>query len=160
MAMQMTVDGMDELGAMLRKLGDQADYVAKRSLYAGAGIMADGFEKATESIRTEPFRGKKDMRLPSPEEKNALIGRTGIARFNVNGDGADTLVGLSANGYVKLGNTPTAVRLIARTINSGTSFMEKQPVYRKAKTQFSKSASDAIVSKAEQMYNEIINGEE
>ena len=160
MAMTMKVDGMDELSRILQQLGDKAEAVAKRSLYEGAGIMADGFAKAAESIRTEPFRGKKDHRLPSPEEKNAMIGRVGIAKFNTTGMETDTLVGLSAGGYVKIGSRNVAVRLIARSINSGTSFMEKQPVFRKAKTQFSKSASQAIVNKAEQMFDEIINGKE
>ena len=158
MAMTMKLEGADELGIILEALGNKAESVAKQSLYEGARIMADGYAKAAESIRTEPFRGKKDMRLPSPLEKTAVVGRTGIARFNATGSEVDTVIGIEADGYVMIWNRKKAVRLIARSINSGTSFMKKQPVFRKAKTTFTQSASQAIVDKAEQLYDEIING--
>ena len=48
------------------------------------------------------------------------------------------------------------VKVIARAINSGTSFMEKQPFARKAKSQSQGAAKAAIVSKAEEMLEELI----
>lgn len=159
MAMTMEIKGFEELDRMLAELGSKATEVAKKSLYDGAGIMADAFTAAVNSIQTEPFKGKRDSRLPSPEEKQALIGRTGIARFNVTGGEVNTIVGVTeAGGYAKIGSEKKAVRLIARSINSGTSFMAKQPVFRKAKNAAQKNATAAIVAKAEEMYNEIING--
>lgn len=159
MAMTVSTEGLDDLDRMLAELGKKAPEVAKVSLYQGAGVMADAFTAAANSIRTEPFKGKREKRLPSPEEKAALVGRTGIARFKVTGTEADTLVGVTeAGGYTNIGNTKKAVRLIARSINSGTSFMSKQPVFRRAKTAAQGNAVGAIVQKAEEMFNEIING--
>lgn len=159
MAMTIETDGMEELDKILQALGTKAQDVAKRSLYDGAGIMADAFTAAVNSIQTEKFKGKKDSRLPSPEEKQVLIGRTGIARFNATGSEVNTLVGVTeAGGYAMIGGERKAVRLIARSINSGTSFMKKQPVFRKAKTAAEKTATAAIIRKAEQMYDDIING--
>jgi hypothetical protein len=157
--MTIKTDGLDDLNEMLAKLGAKAEEVAKKSLYQGAAIVADAFTSATKSIRTEPFKGKKDKRLPSPEEKAALIGRTGIAKFKATGSEVDTLIGITeAGGYAYVGNTKKAVRLIARSINSGTSFMNKQPVFRKAKNASQKSAVAAIIKTANEMYDEIING--
>lgn len=159
MAMTMKTEGLDELGKMLAQLGDAATEVAKKSLYGGAGIMADAFTAAADSIVTEPFRGKRDRRLPSPEEKLAIKGRTGIARFKTTGEEVNTLVGITeAGGYAMIGGHKKAVRLIARSINSGTSFMSKQPVFRKAVTKARQSATQQIVDTAEKMYDEIING--
>ena len=159
MAASMKVEGIEQLDRMLAELGNRAMEVAKKSLYEGAGVMADAFAAAANSIRTERFKGKKDKRLPSPEEKAAIVGRTGIARFKTNGDEVNTMVGVTeAEGYTKIGGEKKAVRLIARSINSGTSFMDKQPVFRKAKSSARGKATDAMVKKAEELYEEIING--
>ena len=157
MAMSIETNGLEELSSMLSQLGGQAENVAAGSLYDGAGVVADAFKGAVGSIRTEPFKGKRDRRLPSPEEKAALMGKTGIAKFNRTGDEVETLIGVSgAAGYANIGGKAKAVRLIARSINSGSSFMPKQPVFRKAKSASQGKAKAAIVSKAEKMFNEII----
>lgn len=156
--MTIKTDGLEDLNKMLSQLGGKAEDVAALSLYEGAGIVADAFARAANSIRTEPFKGKRAKRLPSPEEKAMLIGKTGIAKFNKTGEEVETLIGVSgAAGYAMLGKTPKAVRLVARSINSGTSFMQKQPVFRSAKTKSQSAAKAAIVAKAEEMFNEIIN---
>lgn len=157
MAMSIETSGLEELSSMLSQLGNEAENVAAGSLYDGAGVVADAFKSAVNSIRTEPFKGKRDRRLPSPEEKAALMGKTGIAKFNRTGGEVETLIGVSgAAGYANIGGKAKAVRLIARSINSGTSFMPKQPVFRKAKSASQGKAKAAIVSKAEKMFNEII----
>ena len=69
------------------------------------------------------------------------------------------MIGITgAAGYADINGKPKAVRLIARSINSGTSFMKKQPVFRKAVSSSKGRATNAIVSKAEEMFNEIIGG--
>ena len=161
MPMTISTEGMGELAQMLSKLGNQADEVAANSLYEGAGVVADAFKSATSGIRTAPFKytppGKK--RLPSPEEKAALTGKIGIAHFVNNGDEVNTLIGISGSaGYANVNGKSKAVRLIARSINSGTSFMQKQPVFRKAASTSAGAAKSKIVSKAEEMFNEIIGG--
>ena len=161
MAMTINTEGLTEVAALLGKLGDKAQEVASGSLYEGAAVVANAFKGAIGSIRTEPFKyappGK--TRKPSPEEKAALSGKSGIAKFRKNGSEVDTLIGISGSaGYADIGGKPKAVRLIARSINSGTSFMQKQPVFRKAKSSSQAAAKAAIVAKAETMFNEIIGG--
>ena len=161
MGMTISTEGIGELGAMLAKLGAEADKVAAYSLFEGAGVVADAYKSATGSIATEPFRyappGK--TRLPSPEEKAAVMGKSGIANFIQSGDDVNTIVGISgAAGYVNVAGKAKAVRLIARAINSGTSFMKKQPVFRKAASGSAGAAKARIVQKAEEMFNEIIGG--
>ena len=165
MAMTISTDGIEELGTMLAKLEGKAYDVASEALYDGAGIVGNAFTAAINRIHAEP-QGKKNKkpmktpkRWPTPEEKAALQGKSGIARFNKDGDGVDTLIGISgASGYANVNGKPKAVRLIARSINSGTSFMKKQPVFRRAKTASQSAAKNAIVSKAEEMLDQIING--
>ena len=146
---------------MLARLGNEAQDVASGALFDGAGVVADAFTAAANSISTEPFRYAAGgrTRMPSPEEKAAVVGKSGIAKFNKNGSEVDTLIGITGSaGYADVGGKKKAVRMIARAINSGTSFMKKQPVFRRAVSKSRGSAKSAIVAKAEKMFNEIING--
>lgn len=157
MAMTMQVTGIEELSRKLNALGDKAEEVASRALYAGAGVMADQYTAAADSIRTAPFRyafnGKK--RDPSPEEKAAVQGKIGIAKFNRNGSEVNTSVGVGARGYVEIGGKRKAAAMIANSINSGTSFMNKQPAFRRAATQARGAATEAVVQAAEAKIKEI-----
>lgn len=158
MAVTIKTDGMEELNNMMAKLGEKAYDVAAESLYEGAADIANAFTNAINRIQTEPWKGKRDKRKPSPAEKAALLRKSGIATFDRSGEGVDTLIGISgAAGYAKIGGTKKAVRLIARSINHGTSFMPKQPVFRQAISSSQGKAKKKIVSKAEELFNEIIN---
>ena len=69
------------------------------------------------------------------------------------------MIGITGNaGYANINGKQKAVRMIARAINSGTSFMTRQPVFLKAKTQSEGKAKEAMVDKAETMLENIING--
>ena len=158
MAMTMQVSGLDEISRMLAEVSEKAPEIAARALYDGAGVMADAYTRAVDSIQAEDFHyafnGRK--RLPSHEEKAALQGKTGIAKFTKNGSEVETSVGLSGKlGYADIAGKQVAIRKIAYSINSGTSFMAKQPVFRRAATQAKAAASAAIISRADQLINEI-----
>ena len=138
------VDGMDELAGKLDRLGEQASRIASEALYEGAGVVADKVSSAVQGIATEPFRYAKGgrKRKPSPEEKAIVAGaKHGVAKFRKNGVSVQTSVGYSNSGYASLNGKTKPVPLIAASIESGTSFMEKQPFMRKA---FSKSEKDAV----------------
>lgn len=115
--------------------------------------------------------GKK--RKPSPEEK-AIVAQAqhGVAKFKKDANNVNTSVGFQNSGYgaiswnhartntrtkYKVGDDGIAkhasigkgvsskpVPLIVNSINSGTSFMEKQPFLRKAFSQ-SKGAAEAAI---------------
>ncbi len=158
MAMTMQVEGIEELSRKLTELGERAEEVAARSLYDGAGVMANAYAQAVNSIQAQPFRYAFGglQRYPSFEEKDALQGKTGIAKFDKNGSEVNTSIGISGAGYANIAGKQKAVRMIANAVNSGTSFMVKQPVFRRAATQARDAASAAIVAKAEKLIDEII----
>ena len=149
MAMTMKVTGLEDLSRMLESLEDKAPEVAAKALYEGAGTMADAYSQAVNNIQTEKFRyafgGQK--RYPSPEEKAALVGKIGITKFDKNGSEVQTSIGISGAGYVTIAGKKKAVRQIANAINSGTSFMAKQPFYRRAVSQSKGQALGKIETK-------------
>ena len=156
----MQVDGMAEISETLTKMADRAQAVAAQALYDGAGIMADEIKQSAAAIRTEPFRyAKMGTRLPSPEEK-AIVEQAsaGIAKFNKNGTEVDTSVGYRNAGYAMLGNKEKPIPQIVNAINSGTSFMNKQPFVRKAAKKGGTKAMNAMKAKIEEAFDEITGG--
>ena len=147
MGFSFEVTGLDDLTRTLGKLGERGQQIAAEGLYEGAGLMADKVSQAVRGIATEKFKyatgGKK--RKPSPEEKAVLQqARKGVAKFRKNGLGIQTSVGMQNAGYAQLGSVTKPIPQIANAINSGTSFMEKQPFFRKAVSQNQSAAEAAI----------------
>lgn len=156
MAGSMKTNGTEELSAMLAQLEQEAPNIASKALYEGAGVVADAYAAAVAQIRTEPFRyaTENNKRLASPAEKGALTKSTGVAKFNKNGSEVDTIVG-AAEGYSTVAGKTKATKLLARSINSGTSFMVKQPVFRKASSGSRAAAQAKMVETADTLINEI-----
>ena len=138
MGYELKVDGMAEISETLSKLEERAPAVAAKALYEGAGIMADEVRKSADSIRTAPFKWASSSgktRLPSPEEKEIVQqAAAGIAKFDKNGTEVQTSVGFRNAGYAQLKGKTVPIPKIVNAINSGTSFMKKQPFVRKAAT--------------------------
>lgn len=141
------VEGLVDLSRQLRELGEAAIPIAAASLYEGAGVMADAVSKGVHGISTEPFRYAADghQRKPSPEEKALLeAAPKGVAKFKKTSTIVDTSIGLSRAGYGKLGSKTKPIPQIANAINSGTSFMKRQPFFRKATHQNESKAKAAV----------------
>ena len=135
MAYKLEVDGMTEITRQLEAMADRAEAIASKALYDGAGLMAEEVNKGAGQIKTAPFKyaGSGQTRLPSPEEKEIVEkAAAGIAKFDKEGGSVDTSVGFRNAGYADLNGKTVPIPKIVNAINSGTSFMNKQPFVRKA----------------------------
>ena len=135
MPYQLKVDGMAELSEQLSLMEERAPAVAAKALYDGAAVMVSEVKQSAQSIKTAPFKYASDgeMRLPSPEEKEILLSvGAGVAKFDKNGTEVDTSIGYRNAGYADLKGKKKPIPQIVNAINSGTSFMNKQPFVRKA----------------------------
>ena len=152
--------GFEDMDAILAKIGQEAERIAKAALYEGAGVAADNYTRAAASIRTEEsdevWGTESRPRLAWPCEKAALTSSIGIARFRGEG-GAEinTIVGVGV-GYYPIRGKLQAKKKIANAINHGTSFMFKQPIFRGAASKSRKAVEEAMVRTAEKMMNEIV----
>ena len=153
------VEGMGSITEMLAKAEDAAQGIAARALYEGAGVVADEISREARAVSTSRFKYAKGwQRLPSPEEKEALVsaGAAGIARFQKTGNEVNTSVGYSRSGYATINGKQKPVAVIANSINSGTSFMRKQPFIRKALSKSKGKATETITQAVETMVAEIL----
>ena len=157
MAYEMKVDGMAEISEILEKMDKEAPKIAAMALYEGAGVMADALNRGAATIRTAPFKyARQGNRLPSPEEKEIVQkAAAGIARFNKNGTEVDTSVGFRNAGYAELAGKMVPIPKIVNAINSGTSFMTKQPFVRKAASKASPKAMEAMREYIEEAFDKI-----
>ena len=143
----MKTEGIEEISKMLSRLESQAQPAASKALYTGAGIMADEVDRQAESITTEPFHYAVFVqRSVSPEEKAVVQNGVGIAKFQKNGSDVQTSVGYGNAGYADVAGRRKPVPQIANAINSGTSFMPKQPFFARAVNN-GRSKSSAAITK-------------
>ena len=174
MSFKIEVTGIEQTLEKFSKLPEKAADAAALSLYEGAAIVADAVSNAVQGIATEPFKYRKNgTRLPSPEEKAMLMNaRKGVAKFHKNKMRVDTSVGFQSSGYAPItwnhartntrtkykqqasgryahasqggGESSKPIPLIANAIESGTSFMKKQPFFRRAVSKSKGQAQAAI----------------
>ena len=155
MPIQTKVEGLAELSEMLSQMGEDAGKIAAGGLYEGAGVMADEIKKGAEGIKTSPFHYAVFVtRDPSPEEKAAVLeAGVGIAKFEKNGAEVNTSVGYRNAGYTTINGKTKPIPQIVNAINSGTSFMGKQPFVRKAASSGAKKAGEAITKYIEAKFD-------
>lgn len=133
MAYELKVDGMTEISELLSKLEEAAPAIAAEALYEGAGTMSAAINSAAETIKTGPGSTREEARYATPEEKAAVLAAgAGIAKFDKTGTEVNTSVGYKSAGYAVIKGKTKPVPLIVNSINSGTSFMHKQPFVRQA----------------------------
>jgi HK97 gp10 family phage protein len=159
MAFTIEVDGLEQLMKNMEKLPEKAARVAAEALYDGAGVMADAVSQAVQGIAAKRFKNQAPegkQRMPSLEEKEILMNaKHGIAKFRNDGVTISTSVGFQNSGYAELNGKTVPVPKIANAINSGTSFMKKQPFLRKAFSQNRAKATTTIEEGIRQRENEL-----
>ena len=161
MPIKMDRTGLQALEDRLKQIGENADRLAAAGLYDGAGVMADAVKAEVKNIQTEEFNYAVfpgvTRRLPTPEEKEIVEqAAAGIARFRKTGSEVNTSVGFRNAGYATLKGRTVPIPVIVNAINSGTSFMKKQPFIRKAATSGTAKATAAIKDTIEKKLSEII----
>lgn len=134
-------EGIDKYIAELNRLEANTDEVIGRAVYEGAGIVADAAKAALQGIQTDDgFHRPGDMRDgPTSEEKQALINSFGISRMR-NQDGyVNVKLGFKGKNPSGLNNSG-----MARMVESGSSFMRKQPFFTRAVNAAKKKCEDTM----------------
>jgi len=156
MAYELKVDGMTEISEMLSNLENAAPAVAAQALYEGAGIMSSEIQSAAAEIKTGPGPTRESARYATEAEKKAVLSvGAGIAKFSKNGTEVDTSVGYRNSGYIDIEGKTKPIPLIVNSINSGTSFMHKQPFVRKAAKSGGAKAMSAMKAYIEDAFGKI-----
>lgn len=134
--------GIDNYVKSLEALTYGTDEMIKRSVYKGAKIVTDAIRKNIDALPVGPPRDGKVTR----KQKAGLQDGLGISQFRMDGSFLNVKVGM--DGY----NTETSKKhpkgqanaMIARALESGSSFAPKHPFIGPAVNATKASAEKAI----------------
>lgn len=161
-----TIKGIDDYVAALERVDKNSDETIKEAIYDGAAIVADAIKAGLQSLPIDegpnglPRFGTPENPLNgvSRRQKADLINSMGIAPISRKGLTIDTKIGWDGYGSVKTKAHPQGVPnvLLMRSIESGTSFMKKNPVVRKSVNKARRNAEEAIKNTIEQKIEEVM----
>lgn len=155
--------GMDEYVKRLERLTDDTDEAIEKAVDAGVNVLADAVRAALNTI---PTHGDKEHGSPknplvglTAQEKADLLAGYGVAPIRKDGDYINRKVGFHGYGSKKTKKYPQGVpnSLIARSLESGTSWRQKSPVIRQAVNRVKKQAEDAMKKELENQINSLMN---
>ena len=163
MGKSLKVTGLDEFRAMLDTLGKSGQGIAKKGLYDAAKVMTDAIKAAVEALPVEDDRyipdPNKGRNVVTVQEKQDMIKSLGISKMD-NDDGANLRIGFHGYDSRKTEQFPGGrpVVLIARSIESGSSYRRKHPFFRTAVNAAKNAAMDAAEKTIEDEINKITGG--
>lgn len=132
--------GLDDYVLKIEGLTKQSETVIGRAIYDGAEIVADACKEGVRNIPVDDTPYREDMRSGiRTNERTDLVDSMGIAKMRNDNGFINVKVGF--DGYNRYG-TPNAV--IARTVESGTSFLPKFGTLARATRGIKKKCEDAM----------------
>lgn len=142
---KMTFKGLDEYIKQLNKLESNSDKYIGKAIYDGADIVADEIKSAINSLPTDNASYKKaGLRAgPSAIQKAGLVKSFGITKMRKDGTELNVKLGFDGYNNVKTKRWPNGQPnvMVARSIESGTSWMTKNAFVSKA-TRSSKNKAE------------------
>lgn len=169
--------GIDEYISALEKYSDHSEGIIKKAVYKGAGIVAKQVQENIKSLPEEEFRfGTPSNPLVgvTKEQKADLLEGFGISKFDTQAFKAGypvTDVKLGFDGYgststnvfswdktkgkiVKHGQMANVV--LARAIESGTTFRKKNAFVRRAVNKARGEATDTMIKTVDDETKKIV----
>lgn len=151
---KITFKGLDGYLAKLTALERATDKVVRKAVYEGAHVVADTVRSGLERLPTSEHDGRPWWgtpghlaRGPSEEQKKALVESFGITPIDADRNGfVNVHIGFDGYNGIRSAQWPQGQpnQMVARAVESGTSFMEANPVIKKSVSQSRKAAEKAM----------------
>lgn len=146
---KITFPGLSDYELMISKLSKGVDDIAGKAIYAGAGIVADAIK---ENIKDLPIvRGYGTEKDPLPggvtaPQKAGLIDGLGISPMQSDAGYLNVKIGFDGYNATKTEKYPQGQpnQLVARGVESGTSWKKKSPFIRPAINASKQRAEDEM----------------
>lgn len=145
--------GLNDYIKSIKRMGKVSDDIIHKGVYKGAGIIADAIKDEIKDIPVDNGYGSPEKPISgiSNRQKADLIEGMGIAPIQEDSDFVNAKVGWGGYGRDKTKKYPKGVpnQVIARSVNSGTSFRKKNPFVNRAVTKNKKTAVKAMADTIE-----------
>lgn len=153
-------EGVDELISKYSKLEKNTDDVIGKAVYDGAAVVMRAVESAVSNIATDNRYGTADRPTTGPTaiQKAGLQYSLGIAKMRDDNGFKNVKIGFDGYNRVKTKTWPQGQpnAMVARSIESGTSWMTKQPFMRKAEQSARSKCEQAMSAAVDREINKII----
>lgn len=146
---KITFPGLADYELMLSKLEDGSEEIIGKAVYAGAGIVADAIKSSIQSLPIVRGYGTESNPLPggvTSAQKAGLINGLGISRMQDDAGYLNVKIGFDGYNNTRTEKYPQGQpnQLVARGVESGTSWKQKKPFVRPAVTKSRKQAEDTM----------------
>lgn len=148
---KITFPGLNDYELMISRLSKGVDDIAGKAIYAGAGIVADAIKENIKDLPIVRGYGTKENPLPggvTAPQKAGLINGLGISPMQNDAGFLNVKIGFDGYNATKTDKYPQGQpnQLVARGVESGTSWKEKKPFIRPA-INASKSRAEAEMAR-------------
>ena len=146
---KITFPGLNDYELMISRLSKGVDDIAGKAIYAGAGIVADAIKENIKDLPIVRGYGTKENPLPggvTAPQKAGLIDGLGISPMQNDAGFLNVKIGFDGYNATKTDKYPQGQpnQLVARGVESGTSWKEKKPFIRPAINASKKRAEDEM----------------
>lgn len=145
---KITVKGYDEYALRMDRLQNVTKDIGKAVTYAGGKVVADAIKKELKALPIDDRQGTSQTPLNgiTGRQKSDLINGFGLAPIENKSGYIQTKAGFAGYGSTPTKSYPKGVpnQMLARSINSGTSFRKKNPFVRRAVNQAKQPAIKAM----------------
>ena len=136
---KITFPGLNDYELMISKLSKGVDDIAGKAIYAGAGIVADAIKENIKALPIVRGYGTTENPLPggvTAPQKAGLIDGMGISPMQNDAGYLNVKIGFDGYNATKTEEYPQGQpnQLVARGVESGTSWKRKKPFIRPATT--------------------------
>lgn len=167
---KMEVKGIDDYITTLRHISNNSGETLNKALYKGAGVMAEELKDQIEALPTVKdeynlkvyANNKSGNRVDanyklSVTQKKGLLKSLGIAPFDVKNGVVDTHIGFDGYNDIKTKKYPNGQpnMMIARIVESGSSYFTKKPFIRKAVRAGKAKTEEAMIKVIDEEINRL-----
>lgn len=147
---KLIIKGSTEYALKLSKLAEQSRPIAQKAIYRAAGMVTDEIRKNIEALpvreakergtRTKPTKGV------TKKEKAGLLDGLGITKFGDKDGYYNVKIGFDGHNGDKTKKYPNGKpnQMIAGSVESGTSWLQKTPFVEPAEKKTKKKAIEVI----------------
>lgn len=148
---KITFQGLEQYERQLSVLWKNSEEVAGKAIYAGAGIVADAIKENIKALPIVRGYGTTENPLPggvTAPQKAGLIDGMGISPMQNDAGYLNVKIGFDGYNATKTEKYPQGQpnQLVARGVESGTSWKQKKPFIRPA-INASKSRAEAEMAR-------------
>lgn len=149
--------GLDEYVRKLESLSSYTDVLIGEAVYEGAEIVANETKDALQSLQVDNRQRVPQRTSINQKQKNGLIESFGIAKLRKDNNFFNVKTGFDGYNDIVTDRWPLGQPnvMIARSLESGTSFMPKNPIISRATRRAKKKCEEAMQKSIERNIKKI-----